>query len=98
MALKILVAALGMIAAASPLSATSSEPVPATIPATEAPGILYCLRVGPYTGSRLESVQCQTRQEWAEECAYQNYPWDDKCVEVDQEWAKNGFRIVEMKE
>lgn len=98
MALKIFVAALGMIAAASPLSATTPEPIPATLPTNAAPGTLYCLRVGPYTGSRLESVQCQTRAEWAEECAYQDYPWADVCVDVDQEWAKNGVRIIEAVE
>jgi hypothetical protein len=98
MALKILVAALGMIAAASPLTATTPEPTPATIPTTEAPGTLYCLRVGPYTGSRLESVQCSTRQEWAEECAYQDWPWQDICVDVDKEWAKNGVRIIQAVE
>ena len=98
MALKILVAAVGMIAAASPLTATTPEPIPATLPTTGAPGTIYCLRVGPYTGSRLESVQCQTRQEWAVECAYQDYPWEDVCVDVDQEWAKNGVRIIEAVE
>jgi hypothetical protein len=99
MALKILVAALGMIAAASPLPATTPEPIPATLPTTEAPGTLYCLRVGAYTGSRLESVQCQTRQEWAEECDNDLWPWpEQQCVDVDKEWAKNGVRIVEAVE
>jgi hypothetical protein len=97
MALKISVVALGMIVAASPLSATTPEPTPKTIPSTEPPGTQYCLRVGPYTGTRLESVQCWSRQEWAEHCAFENYPWEDLCVDVDKEWAKNGVRI-EMKE
>jgi len=97
MALKILVVALTMIGAASPLSATTPEPTPRTLPSTEPPGTQYCLRVGPYTGTRLESVQCWSRQEWAEQCAYENYPWEDLCVDVDKEWAKNGVRI-EMKE
>jgi hypothetical protein len=97
MAHKILVVALSMIAAASPLSATTPEPTPKTIPSTETPGTQYCLRVGPYTGTRLEAVQCWTRQEWAEQCAYEEWPWDQQCVDVDKEWAKNGVRI-EMKE
>jgi hypothetical protein len=98
MAFKIMVAVLGMMAAASPLSATTPEPIPATLPTTDAPGTIYCLRVGPYTGSRLESVQCQTRQEWAEECAYQDWPWEDVCVDVNKEWARNGVRIIEAVE
>lgn len=93
MAHKILVVALGMIVAASPLSATTPEPTPETIPPTETPGTHYCLRVGPYTGTRLETVQCWTRQQWAEQCD----EWANQCVDVDKEWAKNGVRI-EMKE
>ena len=93
MAHKILVVALSMIVAASPLSATSPEPIPKTIPPTETPGTQYCLRIGPYTGTRLESVQCLTRQEWAEQCD----EWAMQCVDVDKEWAENGVRI-EMKE
>jgi len=95
MAHKILVVAFGMIVAASSLSATTPEPTPKTIPPTEAPGTQYCLRVGPYTGSRLETVQCWTRQEWAEQCDYEE--WAKQCVDVDKEWARNGVRI-EMKE
>jgi hypothetical protein len=98
MAHKILVAALGMIVAASPLSATTPEPTPRTLPPTEAPGTEYCLRVGPYTGTRLEAVQCWTRQEWAELCDNDEWPWpEQKCVDVDKEWARNGVRI-EMQE
>jgi hypothetical protein len=97
MAFKILAVALGMIVAASPLSATTPEPTPRTLPPTEAPGTQYCLRVGPYTGTRLDSVQCWTRQEWAEQCAYEDWPWEDQCVDVDKEWARNGVRI-EMPE
>lgn len=98
MALKILAVALSMIAAVSPLSATTPEPTPKTLPPTEAPGTEYCLRVGPYTGTRLEAVQCWTRQEWAEQCDNDEWPFpDQQCVDVDKEWARNGVRI-EMKE
>ncbi|MCF2515093.1 hypothetical protein LVY65_08465 [Sphingomonas sp. G124] len=93
MAQKLSAIALGFIIAASPLSATTPKPIPETLPATETPGTQYCLRVGPYTGSRLEAVQCWTRQEWADQCD----DWDTQCVDVDKEWAKNGVRI-EMKE
>ena len=92
---KILVIALSTVVAASPLSATTPEPTPRTIPPTETPGTQYCLRVGPYTGTRLETVQCWTRQEWAEQCVYEE--WAKQCVDVDKEWAKNGVRI-EIKE
>jgi hypothetical protein len=95
MAHKLLVAALSMIVAASPLSATSPEPVPKTLPATEAPGTEYCLRVGPYTGTRLERVQCWTRQKWADECV--PLAWPTECVDLDKDWAKDGVRI-EMQE
>lgn len=98
MAHKILVAALSMIVAASPLSATTPEPTPKTIPSTETPGTQYCLRVGPYTGTRLESVQCWTRQEWAEQCYTDEWPWPAlQCVDVDKEWAKDGVRIEAME-
>ena len=95
MANKVWAIALGMIFAASPLSATTPEPTPRTLPATEAPGTEYCLRVGPYTGTRLESVQCWTRQEWAEHCVFEDLVL--QCVDVDKEWAENGVRI-EMRE
>ena len=43
----------------------------------------YCLRVDPITGSRLETIQCRTREDWAE-----------LDVDVDQEWADNGVRTI----
>jgi len=43
----------------------------------------YCLRVDPVIGSRIETVQCRTRAEWA---AIE--------VDVDQEWAQNGVRVI----
>ena len=43
----------------------------------------YCLRVDPITGSRMETIQCRTREEWAE-----------LDVDVDQEWAANGVRVI----
>lgn len=45
---------------------------------------LYCMKVEPETGSRLESVQCWTRSEWA-----------DAEVDVDAEWALEGVRVIE---
>jgi hypothetical protein len=78
-----LVIALSMIVTVAPVSATTFEP-PATTPAP--PGTAqtrYCLRVEPQTGSRIESVECWTREEWAE-----------AGVDVDQEWAKEGVRVL----
>jgi hypothetical protein len=43
----------------------------------------YCLRVDPGTGSRIETIQCRTRGEWA---ALE--------VNVDREWAENGVRVI----
>ena len=65
----------------------------ATLPQAGSPGATgapaggpmtrYCLRVDPITGSRMETIQCRTRDEWA-----------DLDVDVDQEWAANGVRVI----
>jgi len=56
----------------------SSAGAPAGTPTTR-----YCLRVDPITGSRLETIQCRTRAD----CASLD-------VDVDQEWAENGVRVL----
>lgn len=65
----------------------ASLPLQPTAPQTGAPAgtalTRYCLRVDPITGSRMETVQCRTREEWAE-----------LDVDVDQEWATNGVRVI----
>jgi hypothetical protein len=81
MALKLLVVALGMIAAVSPASATRHEPAPTAAPEA-GPDARYCLRI-EITGSRLERILCLTRQEWV-----------DEEVDVDKEWAENGVRVI----
>ena len=82
MAYKQMFAAFGIIVAASPLPASQAEPRTAVAP--EAPrDARYCLRVDPITGSRMETVQCRTRDEWA-----------GLDVDVDQEWAENGVRVI----
>ena len=82
MASKITLAALAMMIVASPAPAaipvSSGGPAPAGNPAT-----LYCLRVDPITGSRIETIQCRTREDWA-----------GLEVDVDREWAENGIRAV----
>ena len=80
MAHKILAAALGMVVATSPVWATNQEPTAAPSASADA---RYCLRVEPVTGSLLETIQCWTRAEWA-----------DQGVDVDKEWAKEGVEVL----
>ena len=79
MAHKELLVALGMMVATLPLPANpAATSAPAGTPSTR-----YCLRVDPITGSRLETIQCRTRDDWA-----------SLEVDVDQEWAENGVRVI----
>jgi hypothetical protein len=74
-----LLVALGLMAATLPPAGSgSTTPAPAG-----SPGTRYCLRVDPPTGSRIETIQCRTREEWSE-----------LDVNVDQEWAQNGVRVI----
>jgi hypothetical protein len=82
MAAKQLLFALTMIVT-SPVLATSLEPAPATGAPAGGPQTLYCMHVDPVTGSLVQTVQCWTREEWA-----------DQGVDVDKEWAKNGVRVI----
>lgn len=59
-------------------SATPTTPAPPGTPETR-----YCLRVDPLPGSRMETVLCKTRGEWA---ALE--------IDVDQEWAENGVKVI----
>lgn len=81
MAHKEMLIAFSMIAAASPLAATQPE-VSLQAPAAAA-GARYCLRVESVTGSRIETIQCWTREKWVEQG-----------VDVDKEWAKEGVRVI----
>ena len=81
MAYKALVLALSAIATSAAATQTS-EPRPTTAP----PGTAqtrYCMRIEAITGSRIETVRCWTRAEWAEQD-----------VDVDQEWPKEGVRVL----
>jgi hypothetical protein len=86
MAHKELIVALGMLVAASPALATQTEwpkdEAPATAPAGDA-ATRYCMRVEPQTGSRIESVECWTREEWAA-----------GGVDVDHDWPKEGVKVL----
>ena len=70
------------------LSLVSTQPADAhAVPANPAPPggpeTLYCLRVDPIIGSRIETIRCKTRDEWA-----------TLEIDVDQEWAENGVRVI----
>jgi hypothetical protein len=70
--------ALTLAAAASPASA--HRPM---IPAPPGnPGTLYCMRIEAQTGTRIEQVECWTREDWA-----------DQGVDVDRDWAENGVGV-----
>ena len=76
-------ALLVLIAAASPAWASQPESAPQWGAPAAPPFARYCLRVDPITGSRMETIQCKTREEWAR-----------LDVNLDQEWAENGVRVV----
>jgi hypothetical protein len=79
MPVKATIAALSIFAAMPLLAANAPMgSAPAGTPATK-----YCLRVGPVTGSLVETVQCWTREEWAEQD-----------VDVETAWAKDGVRVL----
>ena len=82
MAHKELILALGLLVAAAPVSASQSEPVPPTAPAGGS-DTRYCMRVEAQTGSRIESIECWTRDEWAA-----------GGVDVDKDWPKEGVRVL----
>lgn len=71
----------GLILALSLLAA--NQPMPPMTPAPPGtPETRYCLRVDPLIGSRIETIQCKTRDEW-----------EMLALDVDQEWAENGVKV-----
>lgn len=77
-----LVVALGMMFAAGALPQPAGNAGTTGAP-PGTPDTRYCLRVDPPTGSRIETIQCRTREEWA-----------DLDIDVDREWADNGIRVL----
>ena len=71
-----LIMALSLLAANPPMAPMT--PAPPGTPETR-----YCLRVDPLIGSRIETIQCKTRDEWA-----------TLGLDVDQEWAENGVKVI----
>lgn len=76
-----LVVALSAIIATS--AAANTQPAETTAAPAGSPETRYCMRVEPQTGSRLESIECWTREQWAE-----------GGVDVDHDWAKEGVRVI----
>ena len=74
--------AVGIVAVASPALATNARPSPMAEAPAGTPQTRYCMRVDPLTGSLVQTVQCWTREEWAEQG-----------VDVDREWTKNGVNV-----
>ena len=84
MACKELIVALSMIATASPVLAGQPEPMREEVGAPAAsPGARYCLRIEPITGTRIETIRCETREEWAR-----------LEVDLDREWPREGVRVI----
>jgi hypothetical protein len=67
--------ALSMLAALPAPPQTGAPPAP--------PSARYCLRVDPPTGSKIETIRCETREGWAL-----------LDVNVDAEWAAWGVRVL----
>ena len=75
-----------LIAGAVPTAASqyvsSDDAVSSRAP--DAPeGALYCLKMEPITGTRIGSVLCWTRQEWAE-----------NDVDLDEAWGEDGVEVI----
>jgi hypothetical protein len=84
MAYKLFIVGLSMIAASSALTAAQPEAPPPAEVAPPAPAdARYCLRVDPLPGSKIERILCETREEWVM-----------LEVDLDQEWAKEGVRVI----
>jgi len=75
------IVALSLIAAAS--QPPMDDAVSARIPPPGTPETKYCLRMDPLPGSRIETIWCKTRDEWAE-----------LEINLDEEWAENGVRVI----
>jgi hypothetical protein len=80
MAIAQLAVALSVAVAALPVPATYSLEAGAPV---ASPDAKFCLRMEPITGTRIETIQCRTRAEWA-----------DLDVDLDHEWPANGVRVA----
>ncbi len=71
---------LGMMMATVQPAPTDAAPggAPAGTPTTR-----YCLKIDPIIGTRVPTIMCNTRQDWA-----------DLGLDVDQEWKDNGVSVI----
>lgn len=86
MAWKHILLASFLVAGAVPIAASQAQNSgdAVTAGAPEAPeGALYCLKMEPITGTRIGSILCWTRQEWA-----------DNEVDLDKAWAEDGVEVI----
>ena len=81
MAHKALIAAFSLALAASPLSASTPDEMPANPAPAGGPDTRYCMRI-ELTGNIVEPVRCWTREKWAEQG-----------VDVDKVWATEGIAV-----
>jgi hypothetical protein len=44
---------------------------------------LYCLKMEPITGTRIGSILCWTREQWAE-----------NDIDLDEAWAEDGVEVI----
>ena len=75
-----------LVAGAVPLAASQSahsDDVPMARAPDAPEGALYCLKMEPITGTRIGSVLCWTRQEWAE-----------NDIDLDKAWAEDGVEVI----
>jgi hypothetical protein len=76
-----------LIAVSLGMMMATVQPVSSDATATGAPEggptTRYCLRIDPVIGTRVPTIMCNTRQDWA-----------DLGLDVDQEWADNGVSVI----
>jgi hypothetical protein len=77
------VAALSLFAVAAPVSAAGQDSDRTSGAPAASADARYCMRVEAMTGSRIETIECWTRTEWAE-----------NGVDVDEDWATEGVAVI----
>ena len=83
MAHKAVVLYVGLLVAATPVSASVQDLAQMSGAPEGTTETKYCMHIEAITGSRIEEVKCWTRAEWAE-----------RGVDVDQDWAREGVRTI----
>lgn len=82
MAFRNVVFTLSLVAGAASGASASADITTGPSPSDSA-FTRYCMRVGAITGSRVETIECWTRAEWAEQG-----------VDLDKDWPKEGVSII----